>query len=308
MHRLIALPFRALSAHKLKVEVFGNSFDTVIPIMATTKHEYNILKPSTDLHRQVRPVTGRTCAGGFTLIELLVVIAIIAILAAMLLPALARAKESSKRARCLGNLKQVGMATLVYAADHADNVVRAGSGVLPLQLNEGDSSIASWNSLGLMVTQTNAPSVWSCPNRPDFPTLDPSNRQILIGYQYYGGIATWRNNVRPAGVPSRSPIKTATSQPTWMLAADVVARPDGTRWDFPKTAGSGWSKLPAHKSTFGTVPAGGNEVFIDGSARWINASETMMFIHSWNPIRELYIFQEDLGDLEPFRDRLKRVP
>ena len=137
----------------------------------------------------------------FTLIELLVVIAIIAILAGMLLPALASAKEKGKRIKCLNNLRQVLIAATMYAGDNGDKLISARQGTVQVAIDPPERQL--WASIGLNVS-SNVNSVWSCPGRPTFPQYEAAYDSWEIGYQYFGGIKTWLN---PAGsFPSCSPV------------------------------------------------------------------------------------------------------
>ncbi len=76
---------------------------------------------------------------GFTLIELLVVIAIIAILAAILFPVFARARENARRASCQSNLKQIGLGIFQYAQDYDEYYCSASAGVQSRPLTKNKS-------------------------------------------------------------------------------------------------------------------------------------------------------------------------
>ena len=133
----------------------------------------------------------------FTLIELLVVIAIIAILAAILFPVFARARENARRASCQSNLKQLALGLIAYVQDYDE--------LLPLALGNGvTTGDAGYGWAGSTQPYLKSIQILQCPSEPTPPT-GSSNGSDFSDYWYNGTIsgATWEStNTAPFRSPS----------------------------------------------------------------------------------------------------------
>ncbi len=196
---------------------------------------------------------------GFTLIELLVVIAIIAILAAILFPVFARAREKARQTSCLSNLKQMGLAMLMYAQDYDEMFTRMGHGtqtspVVPgdvyFNYNSGASYLYFYRSWASNIyPYINNTQVFMC----------PSTTYNCYGVAY--GLPAYCLNSRNVKV---------TFFNTSIAMSDML-QPAQTLMITEKGGGGGYQYLLSNEyyACRDSHNGGGNIAFADGHAKWL---------------------------------------
>jgi prepilin-type N-terminal cleavage/methylation domain-containing protein/prepilin-type processing-associated H-X9-DG protein len=221
----------------------------------------------------------KACArSGFTLIELLVVIAIIAILAAILFPVFAQAREKARQTQCLSNLKQLGTAFMMYVQD-ADETYPLQSldayGVFPYHDDERRARsmalVPSW--MGSVQPYVKNYGIMVCPSTAQHVDLyvKAPREYANTSYTYNGLLGTY-----PPTETAPNPIPVATVAGVARPAETVLNQDQALTWGrsqpAPRWIGGSWCNVNSGEVFTNIHNQGFNVNFADGHAKWMKAS------------------------------------
>ena len=190
---------------------------------------------------------------GFTLIELLVVIAIIAILAAILFPVFARAREKARQTSCLSNIKQIGLGYMMYIQDYDDTGIRGQY--------EGESGRYYWTQAVEPYIQNS--QIWQCPSRP--LTREMSGLYRGYGQNYLCNCHYYPHSLSQIKYPAETAVLADGGYYyQWYTGYYRNAIPDNVTYGLNGSA-----------TLKGQHNDGNNFCFYDGHAKWVSLS----FVH-----------------------------
>jgi prepilin-type N-terminal cleavage/methylation domain-containing protein/prepilin-type processing-associated H-X9-DG protein len=226
--------------------------------------------------------SSRRAPSAFTLIELLVVIAIIAILASLLLPALAKAKESAKRIQCVNGMRQLGMSVMMYADDHDGFYPSRGisptstSNIWPLLLQP------YYVDTKILYCPSDSPNPPNNGSGSPFAALSAKRSYLFNGFNDYF------RAMPPGNVETKVPESAVVESSETILFGEkdsgdgTPMNPGSGHWWMDYWAGDDYKEIDQTRhGRVGNAAGSSNYAFADGSARNLRFGQSLLPINLW---------------------------